>query len=79
MYLIRMGKATARDVQEMVKVLEHERHWQFVNKVIWRECEELGLVNDETLAMLAEKTKKFEPTKTSLTTPERRTKRIRSV
>ena len=78
MYQLVTTKASARDVAEMLRALQHLRHWQFVEKLLWRECSDLGLVDEHNEQRLAEKLEELGATDRPFTQIERRTKRMRS-
>ncbi|GEM_PF-2138585 len=78
MYQLVKDKASARDVTEMLNALQHLRHWQFVEKLVWRECTDLGLVDEYNEQRLAEKLEELGAPDQAFTQIERRTKRMRS-
>lgn len=60
MHHLQKGTATTRDVEEMVRRVDHPRMWRSVESTVWSECVKRGLVDGKTAGMLAQKLSGFD-------------------
>jgi hypothetical protein len=60
MHQLNKGSATCRDVEEIVRRIEHPRMWKTVEATVWPECVKRGLVDGKVAGMLAERLNGFD-------------------
>jgi hypothetical protein len=77
MYQMATGKATERDAEETIKVLQHIRHWRFIEKLVWQEVVKRGLVDAHVEELLAKKLAELEAEDDFTALTSRRVRRTR--
>jgi len=60
MHQLNKGSATCRDVEEIVRRIEHPRMWKSVEATVWPECVKRSLVDGKIAGMLAERLNGFD-------------------
>lgn len=77
MYQMATGKATSRDAEETIKVLQHIRHWRFIEKLVWLDVVDRGLVDEHVQELLQDKIAFLEAEEDHSAMISRRTRRVR--
>ena len=76
-YQLLRERAGEDDILDLLKVIKHVRQWEFVERVYWHECRELGLVTDRVEEALEAKLAELDETGGTFAQYEKGKQRIR--